>query len=305
MSGENKFPPEKNFPAGYVPAKVWAWDRDAVIPFGANNRPTAGARHDTALKVGKHPLQLYSMGSPNGVKVATLLEELLSAGHKDAEYDAWMINIMDGDQFGSGFTEINPNGKIPALVDHAPKGGGEPARVFESGSILLYLADKFGAFIPQDLQGRTETLNWLFWQVGSAPFLGGAFGHFYTYAPQKIQYAIDRYAMETKRLFDVLDKRLADREFVAGSAYTIADMALLPWFGRIAAGETFDDAASFLELDKYVHVQRWRKQLAARPAVRRGKMVNNPWGDPSTQLHERHEASDFETGTQDKIGTGL
>lgn len=302
---DNQFPPEKNFPAGYQPPEVWTMEQCGDMPFAGNNLPTAGARFERELKVGKHPLQLYSMGSPNGVKVATLLEELLEAGHSDAEYDGWMINIVDGDQFGSGFTDINPNSKIPALVDYAPRGGGGPVSVFESGAILLYLAEKFDAFLPSDPAGRAKTISWLFWQVGTAPFIGGAFGHFYMYAPAKIKYALDRYAMEVKREFDVLNRQLAEHEFVAGDTYTIADMAMLPWFGRMAAGESFNDSATFLNIaEDYPHVMRWQQQLSARPAVKRGKMVCNAWGPLETQLHERHNASDFETKTQDKVQAG-
>lgn len=300
MTDDRRFPPEANFPPGYVPPRVWVWDRDPNLPFGDNNRPTAGARHDSTLPVGRHPLQLYSMGSHNGVKVGVMLEELLAAGHAGAEYDAWMINIMKHDQFGSGFVAINPNSKIPALVDHAPKGGGDPVTVFESGSVLLYLAEKFGAFLPDDLAGRTRTINWLFWQVGTAPFLGGAFGHFYKYTPAKIKYALDRYAMEVKRQLDVLNRHLAANEWMAGDRYTIADMAIWPWHGWMVAREIYEDSGDFLAVDDYPHVQRWQAAIAARPAVRRGRMVNRPWGDLSSQLHERHAASDFDTMTEDK-----
>jgi len=294
--------PADNFPAGYEPAKVWTWDKGNGGAFANINRPVAGPTHDKELPVGKHPLQLYSLATPNGVKVGIMLEELLAAGHSGAEYDAWPIRIGDGDQFGSGFVEVNPNSKIPALMDHAPKGGGEPVRIFESASILLYLAEKFGAFLPSDLRARTETFNWLFWQMGSAPFLGGGFGHFYAYAPIRIQYAIDRYAMEVKRQLDVLDRHLADNQFMAGSEYTIADMAIWPWYGAIALGQAYGDAGTFLDVQTYRNVQRWTAEIAARPAVQRGRKVNRLSGDPADQLHERHDASDFDTKTQDKIG---
>ncbi|WP_075290833.1 glutathione-dependent disulfide-bond oxidoreductase [Pararhizobium arenae] len=293
--------PADNFPAGYEPPKVWTWDAGNGGAFANINRPIAGPTQDKELPVGKHPLQLYSLATPNGVKVTIMLEELLAAGHSDAEYDAWPIRIGDGDQFGSGFVDINPNSKIPALMDHGPKGGGEPVRVFESASILLYLAEKFGAFLPTDLRTRTETFNWLFWQMGSAPFVGGGFGHFYAYAPIKIKYAIDRYAMEAKRQFDVLDRHLADHQFMAGSDYTIADMAIWPWYGNIALGQAYGDAGTFLEVETYKNVQRWTAEIAARPAVKRGRMVNRLFGDPAEQLHERHDASDFDTKTQDKL----
>jgi GST-like protein len=301
MTDTTKFPPEKNLPAGYVPPAVWKWESASGGAFANINRPIAGPTHDKELPVGKHPLQLYSLGTPNGVKVTILLEELLAAGHKGAEYDAWLINIGKGEQFGSGFVEANPNSKIPALVDHKPKGGGEPLRVFESGSILVYLAEKFGAFLPKEIRARTETLNWLFWQMGSAPFLGGGFGHFFLYAPMKIEYAINRYSMEVKRQMHVLDRHLADHEYMAGSEYTIADMAIWPWYGRLAANESYDDAGPFLSVEEYTHVQRWRKQIGDRRAVQRGAMVNRSSGDPAKQLRERHDASDFETKTQDKI----
>lgn len=294
--------PADNFPAGYDVPKVWTWDKGNGGAFASINRPTAGATSDKDLPVGKHPLQLYSLATPNGVKVTIMLEELLAAGHKDAEYDAWPIRIGDGDQFGSGFVDVNPNSKIPALMDHAPKGGGTPVRVFESASILTYLAEKFGAFLPSELRARTETLNWLFWQMGSAPFLGGGFGHFYAYAPMKIKYAIDRYAMEVKRQLDVLDRHLAENRFLAGNEYTIADMATWPWYGNLALRQVYGDAGTFLEVQSYEHVQRWTAEIAARPAVKRGRMVNRLSGNPSEQLHERHDASDFETKTEDKIG---
>ncbi len=295
--------PADNFPAGYEPSKVWAWEQGNGGAFANINRPIAGPTHEKVLPVGKHPLQLYSLGTPNGVKVTIMLEELLAAGHTGAEYDAWLIRIGEGDQFGSGFVEVNPNSKIPALLDRAPKRGAEPLRVFESASILVYLAEKFGAFLPTDLKARTETFNWLFWQMGSAPFLGGGFGHFYAYAPMKIKYAIDRYAMEVKRQLDVLDRHLADNKFIAGNEYTIADMAIWPWYGNLALGQAYGDAGTFLDVQTYRNVQRWTAEIAARPAVKRGRMVNRTSGDPSEQLHERHDASDFETKTQDKIAT--
>jgi GST-like protein len=301
MTDETKFPPENNFPAGYVPPKVWTWDSASGGAFANINRPIAGPTHDKQLPVGKHPLQLYSLGTPNGVKVTIMLEELLAAGHSDAEYDAWLIRINDGDQFGSGFVEINPNSKIPALSDHAPQGGGAPVRVFESGSILVYLAEKFGAFLPTDLRARTETMNWLFWQMGSAPFLGGGLGHFYAYAPMKIEYAINRYAMEVKRQMDVLNRHLADNEYMAGADYTIADMAIWPWYGRLAANAAYEGVGAFISVEEYDHVQRWTKQVGERVPVQRGSMVNRVFGEPSKQLHERHDASDFDTKTLDKI----
>ncbi|OQP86668.1 glutathione-dependent disulfide-bond oxidoreductase [Rhizobium rhizosphaerae] len=299
---DSKFPPENNLPAGYEPPKVWQWEAGNGGQFASINRPIAGPTHDKDLPIGQHPLQLYSLGTPNGVKVTILLEELLDAGHTDAEYDAWLINIGKGDQFGSGFVDVNPNSKIPALMDHKPKDGGAPLRLFESGSILVYLAEKFGAFLPADLRGRTEALNWLFWQMGSAPFVGGGFGHFFAYAPVKIQYAIDRYAMEAKRQMDVLNRQLAANEFVAGSDYTIADMAIWPWYGRLALDDSYPRAGEFLATHEYEHVVRWAKQLGARRGVKRGAMVNRTSGDPSTQLHERHDAADFDTKTQDKLG---
>lgn len=300
MSDDTKFPPEKNVPAGYVPPKVWEWEQGNGGAFASINKPTAGAQTEKELPVGKHPHQLYSLATPNGVKVTILLEELLAAGHSGAEYDAWLIRINEGDQFGSGFVSVNPNSKIPAMMDHAPKGGGEPVRLFESGSILFYLAEKFGAFLPTDLRGRAETMNWLMWQMGSAPFLGGGFGHFYAYAPMKIKYAIDRYAMEVKRQLDVLDKHLADNEFMAGSDYTIADMAILPWYGRLVEGGAYE-SGEFLEVHTYKNVIRWMTMLNDRPAVKRGKMVNKAFGEPSEQLRERHDAGDFDTKTQDKL----
>ncbi|MBV0932109.1 glutathione-dependent disulfide-bond oxidoreductase [Marinobacterium weihaiense] len=275
--------------SNWVPPKVWTWEQPSGGQFASTNRPVAGATHEQVLPKGEHPLQLYSLGTPNGVKVTIMLEELLALGHSDAEYDAWLIRIGEGDQFGSGFTEINPNSKIPALLDCSQT---PPLPVFESGSILLYLAEKFGAFLPQGVAGRTETLNWLFWQMGSAPFVGGGFGHFYAYAPDKQQYPIDRYAMETKRQLDVLDRLLAEREYVAGDAYTIADMAIWPWYGALVLGRLYD-AAEFLQVDTYTHVQRWAKAIDARPAVQRGRRVNRTWGDESQQVPERHGADDF------------
>jgi GST-like protein len=274
----------------YEPPEVWSWNRESGGRFASINRPVAGPTHDKALPVGRHPLQLYSLGTPNGVKVTVMLEELLELGHAGAEYDAWLIRIDAGDQFGSDFVEANPNSKIPALVDRT---GPEPVRVFESGAILVYLAEKFGAFLPSDPAARAECLSWLFWQVGSAPYLGGGFGHFYAYAPTKIEYAIDRFAMEVKRQLDVLDRRLAERPYVAGDAYTIADMAIWPWYGALAKGLLYD-AGRFLAVDEYRNVQRWTDVIAARPAVKRGRLVNRPWGDPDQQLPERHDASDFE-----------
>ncbi len=281
----------------YTPPKVWTWDKENGGEFASTNRPIAGATHDKDLPVGQHPLQLYSQGTPNGVKITVMLEELLEAGHAGAEYDAWLIRIGKGDQFGSGFVEINPNSKIPAMVDHTTT---PPTRIFESGSILLYLAEKFGAFLPPEHHARTETLNWLFWQMGSAPYLGGGFGHFYAYAPEKWEYPINRYAMEVKRQMDVLDRQLADRKYVAGDDLTIADFAIWPWYGGLAMGWQYN-AAEFLDVQSYAHVQRWARALHDRPAFRRGRMVNRVAGDPSSQLHERHAASDFETRTQDKI----
>ncbi|HZR89033.1 MAG TPA: glutathione-dependent disulfide-bond oxidoreductase [Bradyrhizobium sp.] len=282
----------------YEPPKVWTWNKESGGRFASINRPIAGSTHEKELPVGRHPLQLYSLATPNGVKVTVMLEELLALGHTGAEYDAWLIDIGKGDQFGSGFVAINPNSKIPALLDRS---GPEPIRVFESGSILLYLAEKFGAFLPKDTKTRTECLSWLFWQMGSAPYLGGGFGHFYAYAPTKIEYAIDRFAMETKRQLDVLDRRLADNEYLSGGDYSIADIAVWPWYGALAKGLLYG-GGEFLSVQDYKHVQRWTDQIAKRPAVQRGRMVNRSWGEPSSQLHERHAASDFETKTQDKIG---
>lgn len=281
----------------YQPPKVWTWDKESGGRFAAINRPVAGPTHDKELPVGKHPLQLYSLGTPNGVKVTIMLEELLAAGHAGAEYDAWLINIMAGDQFGSGFVGVNPNSKIPALVDRS---GPAPVRVFESGAILMHLAETFGAFLPASGPARAEVLSWLFWQVGTGPLLGGGFGHFYAYAPVKIEYAIDRYAMEVKRQLDVLDRRLAENRFLAGDDYTIADMAAWPWYGAIVTNAAYD-AAEFLSAHDYANVRRWTDEIGARPAVRRGRMVNRVTGDPAGQLRERHDASDFELKTQDKL----
>jgi GSH-dependent disulfide-bond oxidoreductase len=282
----------------YVPPEVWTWDAPSGGQFASINRPIAGPTHDKELPVGKHPLQLYSLATPNGQKVSILLEELLEKGHSGAEYDAWPIKIGDGHQFSSGFVDINPNSKIPALVDRS---GPEPVRLFESGAILVYLAEKFGEFLPASGAERGEALSWLFWQMGSAPFLGGGFGHFFAYAPVKIEYAINRYAMEAKRQFDVLNRRLAESEYVAGPDYTIADMAIWPWYGGFALGRTYEGADTFLSTHEYEHLNRWAKQIDARPAVKRGRIVNKLTGDPSDQLHERHDASDFELRTQDKL----
>jgi len=281
----------------YEPPKVWTWNKENGGRFASINRPIAGPTHEKDLPVGRHPLQLYSLATPNGVKVTVMLEELLALGQEGAEYDAWLIDIGKGDQFGSGFVAINPNSKIPALLDRS---GPKPIRVFESGSILLYLAEKFGAFLPKDITARTECLSWLFWQMGSAPYLGGGFGHFYAYAPSKMEYPIDRFAMETKRQLDVLDQRLADNEYLAGRDYSIADIAVWPWYGGLAKGLLYG-AGEFLSVQDYRHVQRWTDQIASRPAVQRGRMVNRTWGEPRSQLHERHAASDFDTRTQDKI----
>ena len=282
----------------YVPPKVWTWNKPSGGRFASINRPIAGPTHEKELPVGRHPLQLYSLATPNGQKVTIMLEELLALGFSGAEYDAWLIKIGDGDQFGSGFVAVNPNSKIPALMDRS---GAKPIRVFESGAILLYLAEKFGAFLPKDAAARTETLNWLFWQMGSAPYLGGGFGHFYAYAPFKMEYPIDRFAMEVKRQLDVLDRRLAEVPYLAGDDYTIADMAVFPWYGGLAKGVIYNDSATFLSVQDYKHVQRWADMIWGRPAVKRGRMVNRVSGEPSKQLHERHEASDFETKTQDKV----
>jgi GSH-dependent disulfide-bond oxidoreductase len=273
----------------YVPPKVWQWNKPSGGAFANINRPVSGATHDQELPVGRHPLQLYSQGTPNGQKVTILLEELLALGHPGAEYDAWLIRIQEGDQFGSGFVQVNPNSKIPALLDRS---GPQPIRVFESGAILLYLAEKFGAFLPRELAARTECLSWLFWQMGSAPYLGGGFGHFYVYAPVKIEYAIDRFTMEAKRQLDVLDKLLANRRYIAGDEYTIADIAIWPWYGAVALGKVYN-AAEFLQTAGYPHLQRWAAEVGARPAVQRGRIVNKLTGDPAEQLRERHDASDF------------
>jgi GST-like protein len=282
--------------SGYVPPKVWTWDKANGGHFANINRPVSGPTHDKELPVGRHPLQLYSQGTPNGVKVTVMLEELLASGHCGAEYDAWLVRIGNGDQFGSGFVAANPNSKIPALVDHS---GAKPVRVFESGAILLYLAEKFGAFLPKDPGARAECMSWLFWQMGSAPYLGGGFGHFYAYAPEKFEYPINRFAMEVKRQLDVLDKQLADNGYVAGNEYSIADMAIWPWYGGLAKGWLYE-AAEFLSVHEYKNVQRWAEMIGSRPAVRRGRMVNRTAGEPSSQLLERHDAGDFETKTQDK-----
>ena len=283
----------------YTPPKVWTWNKANGGRFANINRPIAGSTHQKELPVGRHPLQLYSLATPNGQKVTIMLEELLALGHSGAEYDAWLIRIGDGDQFGSGFVDINPNSKIPALMDRS---GPKPIRVFESGAILVYLAEKFGAFLPTDAGQRAECLSWLFWQMGSAPYLGGGFGHFYAYAPVKIEYAIDRFAMETKRLLDVLDRRLGESEYLAGDEYTIADMANFPWYGGLVKGWLYG-ASEFLAVHEYKHVKRWADAILDRPAVNRGRIVNRINGDLATQLHERHDASDFETRTQDKLGT--
>jgi GSH-dependent disulfide-bond oxidoreductase len=286
-----------NDSSDYLPPKVWTWNKASGGQFASINRPIAGATQEKVLPVGRHPLQLYSLGTPNGVKVTIMLEELLALGRSGAEYDAWLINIMNGDQFGSGFVAVNPNSKIPALLDRS---GERPVRVFESGAILLYLAEKFQAYLPANMGARAECLSWLFWQMGSAPFLGGGFGHFYAYAPIKIEYAIDRFAMEVKRQLDVLDRRLGESEYIAGDSYTIADMAIFPWYGGLVKGWLYS-AAEFLSVDEYKNLQRWASMLSARPAVQRGRMVNRTFGEPASQLHERHAASDFDTKTQDKI----
>jgi GST-like protein len=283
----------------YTPPEIWTWERENGGRFANINRPIAGPTHDRALPVGRHPLQLYSLATPNGVKITIMLEELLARGHTGAEYDAWLIRINEGDQFSSGFVAANPNSKIPALVDYS---GAKPRRVFESGAILMYLAEKFGEFLPTEPDARAECLSWLFWQMGSAPYLGGGFGHFYAYAPFKIEYAIDRFAMEVKRQLDVLDRHLADHEYIAGKDYTIADIAIWPWYGGLAKGWLYD-SAKFLQVHTYQNVVRWADQIGNRPAVRRGRMVNRVTGDPAGQLRERHDASDFETKTQDKLET--
>jgi GST-like protein len=287
-----------NDPSPYTPPKVWSWKQgDNGGRFANINRPTSGATHARELPVGRHPMQLYSLATPNGVKVTVMLEELLALGHAGAEYDAWLVRIDAGEQFGSGFVAANPNSKIPALVDRS---GAAPIRVFESGAILVHLAEKFGAFLPSEAAARAECLSWLFWQMASAPFLGGGFGHFYAYAPGKIEYAIDRYAMEVKRQLDVLDRRLAESAYLAGDDYTIADMAVWPWYGTLVKGQLYE-AGEFLQVHDYTHVLRWTDEIARRPAVRRGRMVNRTWGEPSSQLHERHDAGDFDTRTQDKL----
>jgi len=281
----------------YTPPKVWTWEQESGGQFASINRPIAGATHDKDLPVGAHPFQLYSLATPNGVKVTVMLEELLAAGVKEAEYDAWLIKIGDGDQFGSGFVEINPNSKIPALLDRS---GAEPVRLFESASILMHLAEKFGHFLPKEGSARTEVLNWLFWQMGSAPYLGGGFGHFYAYAPEKFEYPINRFTMEVKRQLDVLNRELATKTYIAGEDYTIADMAMWPWYGQLVLGRQYN-AAEFLDVESYEHVMRWAKAIDARPAVQRGRMVNRVFGELSSQLHERHAAEDFDTKTQDKL----
>jgi GST-like protein len=281
----------------YTPPAVWTWNKENGGRFANINRPIAGPTHEKELPVGRHPLQLYSLATPNGVKVTVMLEELLALGHRGAEYDAWLIRINEGDQFGSGFVAVNPNSKIPALLDRS---GQKPIRVFESGAILMYLAEKFGAFLPTEAGARAECLSWLFWQMGAAPYLGGGFGHFYAYAPTKIEYAIDRFAMEAKRQLDVLDRRLAESEYLAGGEYTIADIAVWPWYGGLVKGSIYG-AAEFLQVQDYKNVQRWADAIGARPAVQRGRMVNRVTGEPSSQLHERHDTSDFETKTQDKV----
>jgi GST-like protein len=285
----------------YVPPKVWTWNKPSGGRFANINRPIAGSTHDPELPVGRHPLQLYSLGTPNGVKVTVMLEKLLALGHSGAEYDAWLIKIGDREQFGTGFVRANPNSKIPALVDRS---GPTPIRVFESGAILLYLAEKFGDFLPTEVGARAECLSWLFWQMGSAPYLGGGFGHFYAYAPEKIEYAIDRFAMEVKRQIDVLDRRLAESEYIAGGIYTIADMAIFPWYRWLAKGWLYG-AAEFLSVQDYKNVQRWADALLKRPALKRGRMVNRTYGDPSGQLHERHDAGDFDSKTLDKLAARL
>ena len=282
----------------YTPPKIWTWGKENGGRFANINRPIAGATHDKDLPLGQHPLQLYSLATPNGIKVTIMLEELLALGFSGAEYDAWLIRITNGDQFSSGFVAVNPNSKIPALLDRS---GPEPIRVFESGAILLYLAEKFGAFLPKEAAQRAECLCWLFWQMGSAPYLGGGFGHFYAYAPHKMEYPIDRFSMEVKRQLDVLDRRLADRPYLAGEDYSIADMAVWPWYGALAQGQLYE-AGEFLQVHDYANVQRWTALIAQRPAVQRGRMVNRAWGAPAEQLHERHDSSDFATRTQDKLG---
>ena len=286
----------------YTPPKIWTWDEASGGRFANINRPISGATKEKDLPVGKHPLQLYSLATPNGVKVTMMLEELLEKGHQGAEYDGWLINIQEGDQFTSGFVGANPNSKIPAMMDHSGGlAGSEPVRVFESASILFYLAEKFGEFLPTEIRARTEVMNWVFWQMGSAPYLGGGFGHFYAYAPTKQEYPINRFAMEVKRQMDVLDKRLADNRYLGGDEYTIADIAVFPWYGALAKGLLYE-AGEFLQVESYEHVQRWTNEIFERPASKRGRMVNRAWGEASSQLLERHDASDFELRTQDKIG---
>ena len=285
----------------YTPPAVWHWNKENGGKFASINRPISGATHEKELPRGRHPLQLYSLATPNGVKVPVMLEELLALGHSGAEYDAWLIPIGEGAQFGSGFVGVNPNSKIPALLDCSDASdGAQPVRVFESGAILLYLAEKFGAFVPTSGAARAECLSWLFWQMGSAPFLGGGFGHFYAYAPEKLEYPIDRYAMEVKRQLDVLDKQLATHEYIAGADYTVADIAIWPWYGQLVLGQLYN-AGEFLQVQQYTHVQRWAQQIAQRPAVQRGRKVNRMMGEPAEQLRERHDASDFDTRTQDKL----
>ena len=286
-----------NAPTPYTPPKVWKWETESGGTFASINRPVAGATHDKELPVGKHPLQLYSLGTPNGVKVTVMLEELLARGFAGAEYDAWFISISDGDQFGSGFVGVNPNSKIPALMDHS---GAKPIRIFESGAILLYLAEKFDALLPTDAEYRSECLSWLFWQMGSAPYLGGGFGHFYAYAPEKFEYSINRFAMEVKRQLDVLDRHLAENQFMCGQQYTIADIAIWPWYGALVLRNIYD-AAEFLDVNSYTNVVRWATEIGDRQAAKRGKMVNSAYGPPEEQLRERHDAADFETSTQDKL----
>jgi len=283
----------------YMPPKVWQWDNTDAGQFSSINRPISGATHDKDLPVGQHPHQLYSLATPNGVKVTVMFEELLELGIEEAEYDAYLINILEGDQFGSGFVAVNPNSKIPAMMDHSTN---PPTRLFESGSILLYLAEKFDAFIPKNPNQRAECLNWLYWQMGSAPYLGGGFGHFYNYAPTKIEYCIDRFTMEVKRQLDVLDKQLTDKQYICGNEYSIADIAIWPWYGALVLGIIYD-AAEFLDVKSYKNLTRWAKDIDARPAVQRGQMVNRTWGELEGQLHERHNASDFEHKTQDKLTT--
>jgi GST-like protein len=285
-------------PTDYTPPKIWTWNKSNGGRFANINRPVSGATHEKELPVGRHPLQLYSLATPNGVKVTIMLEELLAAGHTGAEYDAWLVKIGEGEQFGSGFVAVNPNSKIPALLDRS---GPTPIRIFESGAILMHLAEKFAAFLPKDAAQRAECLSWLFWQMGSAPYLGGGFGHFYAYAPTKIEYAIDRFAMEVKRQLDVLNRRLADNKYISGNDYTIADMAIFPWYGGLVKGWLYNDSAEFLSVQEYAHVQRWADMLLERPAVQRGRMVNRVMGEPSSQLHERHDSGDFQTKTQDKL----